>query len=131
MDETNETLHQSEQAEIERQVAAKEKRKLKAQSEKNHSIWFGLGMMGLIGWSVAVPALIGVAIGLWIDSQWPSDYSWGLMLLILGIAIGCLNAWNWLQKEGRSEGRREPPTGGHAPPEVQSSDHATGDDHGK
>lgn len=131
MDETRDTIHHSEQAEIERQVAAKEERKLKAQSEKNHSIWFGLGMMGLIGWSVAVPALIGVAIGLWIDSHWPSPYSCGLMFLILGIGIGCLNAWNWLQKEGRSEARRESRSERQVPSETPSSGHEAGGDRGK
>ena len=28
--------------------------------------WFGLGMMRLVGWSVAVPTLLGAAIGLWL-----------------------------------------------------------------
>jgi predicted F0F1-ATPase subunit len=34
-------------------------------------VWFGLGMMGLIGWSVAVPTLLGAALGLWLDSRHP------------------------------------------------------------
>ena len=42
-------------------------------------------MFGLVGWTVAVPALIGVAIGLWIDSTWPSRFSWTLMLLVFGV----------------------------------------------
>ncbi len=88
------------QAEIERLVAAKQRRKLRAQAEKNQTVWFGLGMMGLIGWSVAVPSLVGVAIGLWIDSRWPGPYSWTLMFLIAGIVVGSLNAWNWLHREG-------------------------------
>jgi len=87
--------------ELEREVTAKQKRKVKARREGEHSAWFGLGMFGLVGWSVAVPALIGIAIGLWIDSRWPSRFSWTLMLLVLGVASGCLNAWWWMQREGR------------------------------
>ncbi|MEZ5944776.1 MAG: AtpZ/AtpI family protein [Planctomycetaceae bacterium] len=93
--------HDAERNDIERQVAAKEARKLRAQAEKHQSIWFGLGMMGIVGWSIAVPALVGVMAGVWIDAHWPSRYSWALMLLILGICVGCLNAWNWIERERR------------------------------
>lgn len=93
----------SERTEVEHQVATKEARKLKAQSEKNQSIWFGLGMMGLVGWSVAIPALIGVSVGVWIDSTWKSPYSFALMLLIFGMFMGCLNAWNWVERERTRE----------------------------
>jgi ATP synthase protein I len=80
------------------QVESKEKRKLKSRRSKK-SIWFGLGMFGLVGWSVAIPTLIGVAIGFWIDSRWPSRFSWTLMLLVAGLIVGCLNAWFWVKKE--------------------------------
>jgi ATP synthase protein I len=88
---------------LEREVAAKQERKAQARQEGERSAWFGLGMFGLVGWSVAVPALIGVAIGLWIDERWPSRFSWTLMLLVLGVAMGCLNAWWWVQRESREE----------------------------
>jgi len=83
------------------EVEAKEERKLKARSEERPKVWFGLGMFGLVGWSVAIPTLIGVALGLWIDSTWPSRYSWTLTLLFLGIVVGCLNAWYWVQRESK------------------------------
>ncbi|MEX0820387.1 MAG: AtpZ/AtpI family protein [Pirellulaceae bacterium] len=89
--------------ELEREVAAKQERKARARQEGERSAWFGLGMFGLVGWSVVVPALIGVAIGLWIDDRWPSRFSWTLMLLVLGVAMGCLNAWWWVQREGRED----------------------------
>ena len=56
-------------------------------------------MFGLIGWSVVIPTLLGVALGLWIDRTWPSRFSWTLMLLLLGIILGSLNAWRWLSQE--------------------------------
>ncbi|MDF1744474.1 MAG: hypothetical protein P1V19_12330, partial [Gimesia sp.] len=52
--EPNELLQN--QTEIQQRIAAQEIRKLKAKNEKHHTIWFGLGMFGLIGWSVAIPA---------------------------------------------------------------------------
>ena len=60
------------------------------------SVWFGLGMSGLIGWSVTIPTLIGAALGIWVDKHYPSTYSWTLMLLLMGLIIGCLNAWHWV-----------------------------------
>ena len=37
------------------QVGAKAARKLRARGDRSQGVWFGLGMMGLIGWSVVVP----------------------------------------------------------------------------
>ena len=85
------------------EVGAKEKRKLKAERHKDRDVWFGLGMFGLVGWSVALPTLLGVAIGIWIDTRWPSRYSWTLMCLFIGVIVGCLNAWFWVKRESRRE----------------------------
>ncbi|MGB9927589.1 MAG: AtpZ/AtpI family protein [Methanosarcina sp.] len=82
-----------------RQVGTKAERKLRAQSDDTNTVWLGLGMMGLIGWAVAIPTLIGVAIGIWLDRNYPGPYSWTLMFLITGLFIGCLNAWHWVVKE--------------------------------
>jgi len=86
------------------QVARKAERKLKAQGQGHRSIWFGLGMFGLVGWAVAVPTLLGIALGVWLDARWPAaELSWTLTFLGLGIALGCLNAWYWVQREGRHD----------------------------
>ncbi len=89
----------NEDSEFGREVAAKVARKLRAQRNSNQRVWFGLGMMGLIGWSVAIPALAGTALGIWLDSHHPGSHSWTLTLLIVGLAIGCFNAWHWVDKE--------------------------------
>ena len=82
-----------------REVATKEGRKIRAREEGVESACFGLGMFGMVGWSVAVPTLVGVAIGLWIDGRWPSRYSWTLMFLLGGMVLGCFNAWWWISRE--------------------------------
>jgi ATP synthase protein I len=83
------------------QVGAKAARKLKARRNAAPGVWFGLGMMGLIGWSVVVPTLLGAALGLWLDKHHPGTRSWTLALLVGGLAIGCLNAWHWVAREDR------------------------------
>ena len=82
-----------------RQVGAAGACELKARRVAPKSIWFGLGMSGLVGWSVTIPTLIGAALGIWIDQQYPSQYSWTLMLLFVGLIIGCSNAWIWVHSE--------------------------------
>ncbi len=82
------------------EVGKKEARKIKSELEPDQTVWFGLGMFGIIGWSVAIPTLIGVAFGLWIDHKWPTQYSWTLMFLVAGLVLGCLNAWYWVKKGG-------------------------------
>jgi len=83
------------------QIGAKAARKLKARNS-TQGVWFGLGMMGLIGWSVTVPTLLGAGFGLWLDRHHSGAYSWTLALLVAGLAIGCLNAWHWVAKEDKA-----------------------------
>jgi ATP synthase protein I len=85
-----------------REVGAKAARKLKAQRSSERGVWFGLGMMGLVGWSVVVPTLLGATAGIWLDDRHSGRHSWTLMLLVLGLAIGCLNAWHWVSRENRA-----------------------------
>lgn len=83
-------------------IGKKATRKLNARRHAEQGVWFGLGMMGLVGWSVAIPTLLGAAAGIWLDKHVPGDRSWTLALLVAGLIIGCLNAWFWVSKEGRT-----------------------------
>jgi ATP synthase protein I len=82
-----------------RKVAEKEKRKLKALRDNRRSVWFGLGMFGMIGWSVAVPTLLGAVLGIWLDKHYSQSFSWTLTFIVLGIVSGGLVAANWISKE--------------------------------
>jgi ATP synthase protein I len=83
-------------------LARKAARKLKAQRDGPQGVWFGLGMTGLIGWSVAVPTLAGALFGVWLDRHHPSSHSWTLSLLVAGLALGCFNAWHWLAQQDKA-----------------------------
>ena len=85
-----------------RQVRAKAERKLRAQKNGAQTVWFGLGMSGLIGWSVAVPTVVGAMIGLWWDNHHPGSHSWTLILLTIGLCVGCANAWHWVAQENKA-----------------------------
>ncbi len=59
-------------------------------------------MMGLIGWSVAIPTVLGAVLGLWLDKRHMGQHSWTLSLLVAGLLLGCFNAWHWVAKEDRA-----------------------------
>jgi ATP synthase protein I len=83
-----------------RLIQDKARRMQKARGKRRPDAWSGLGMFGMVGWAVAVPTLAGVALGLFIDARWPGETSWTLALLLAGVALGCVNAWYWVQREG-------------------------------
>ncbi len=90
---------QTPEAELAQQVGRREERKLRGREQGHRTIWFGLGMFGLVGWSVALPTLGGALLGLWLDRAFPGTYSWTLMLLTAGLFLGCAIAWYWIEKE--------------------------------
>ena len=106
MGEEHKVKPASGESEFGRQVGEMAALKLKAQRHTTETVWSGLGMMGLVGWSVAVPTLLGTALGIWLDKHYPLAHSWTLSLLIIGLMLGCLNAWHWIAKEDR-EMRKE------------------------
>ncbi len=82
-----------------RRIAENEMRKLNALGHEKENPLLGLSMFGMIGWTVAVPALLGTALGIWLDKTYPQSFSCTLTGLILGLVTGCIVAWNWIIKE--------------------------------
>jgi ATP synthase protein I len=91
---------QARQREFRLQIRRRLTRHRKAQQDKQ-ALFFGLGVFGVVGWSVAIPTLMGIALGIWIDRRWPTQYSWTLMMLFVGVVLGCLNAWFWIDSSHR------------------------------
>lgn len=80
-------------------VRRKAQRRRESRSRPEDGVWHWLGMFGLVGWAVAIPTVAGVALGVWLDRGWESEVSWTLTLLFVGVALGCFNAWYWVNKE--------------------------------
>ena len=102
MSEKSKNTNQKDRTLLGQEIGVKAARKLRAQRHVTRTVWFGLGMMGLIGWSVVVPTLLGAALGIWLDEHYPEGHTWTLALLVVGLAIGCLNAWHWVEKEDKA-----------------------------
>lgn len=84
-------------------VGQKEERKLKARRREGPPAWVGLSMLGMVGWTVTIPTLIGIFIGLWLDVRYPGRPSWTLTLMMVGLVIGCVSAWLWIKRESRGD----------------------------
>jgi ATP synthase protein I len=82
---------------------AEKKKRARERKQSDRGIWFGLGMYGLVGWSVSVPILLGLSIGIWLDRVTNGDFSWTLALLGAGVAAGCFNAWYWISHESEKD----------------------------
>ncbi|CAD5273285.1 putative F0F1-ATPase subunit [Alteromonas sp. 38] len=81
------------------QVEKKVALKLYAKRHKHPGVWFGLGLMGIVGWSVALPTLLGIALGIWLDASISDSRAYTLIFLLAGLTLGCFIAWNWVSKE--------------------------------
>jgi ATP synthase protein I len=88
------------------EVGQQANRKIRGKRDPAPGVWFGLGMMGLVGWSVTVPTLIGAAVGLWLDKHHPATYSWTLALMVAGLTLGCFSAWRWIARERDEIGKK-------------------------
>jgi len=75
-----------------RQVGAKQESLQRAEAQKN-TFWSSIALLGVVGWSVALPSLGGIALGLWIDGRWPGRISWAATLFVVGLVYGCASAW--------------------------------------
>ena len=75
-------------------------KKIKSQ-EEGSEIMFGLGLFGIIGWSISIPTVMGIALGVFLDKKFTQSFSWTLTLLFAGIVLGSFNAWHWIEEKTR------------------------------
>lgn len=75
-------------------------KKSRAQKEGSE-IMFGLGLFGIVGWSIAVPTVLGIALGVFLDKRFPQNFSWTITLLFAGVIVGALITWHWLSEKSK------------------------------
>jgi ATP synthase protein I len=80
-------------------VRLREKRRARWRREGERSIGQNLAMIGVLGWSIVVPTLVGTFTGRWLDRHLGSGIFWTLGLLVAGLAVGCTLAWQRIHRE--------------------------------
>jgi len=74
-------------------VRRKQARALRHKVEGDDSIAHGLAWIGALGWTIAMPSLLGAFAGRWLDHILASKALWTSALLVVGLASGCAMAW--------------------------------------
>ncbi len=57
-----------------------------------------IAQIGVLGWMIVTPTLIGVFAGRWLDHSFGSGLTWTGALLVIGLAIGCWSGWQWVNR---------------------------------
>jgi ATP synthase protein I len=65
--------------------------------EGDPSVARRLAQIGVLGWIIVSPILIGIFLGRWLDQTFNSGLFWTAPLLMLGLALGCWSAWKWMK----------------------------------
>ncbi len=75
-----------------------EENKKQFRNPKNNTLSH-FGVLGIIGWSVVTPTVLGTLFGRWLDVHTPSKHSWTISLLIAGLCFGIFTALRWIEKQ--------------------------------
>jgi ATP synthase protein I len=76
-----------------------EKRAEAAASEREPSFAARLGQIGVLGWAIVAPVLIGVVVGRWLDRTFGAGVFFTAPLIMLGAAAGLWTAWRWMHRQ--------------------------------
>ena len=68
-------------------------------SEGEPSVMRFVGQIGVLGWIIVAPTLVGLFIGRWIDRAFGTGIFWSAPLLLIGVVIGCWSAWRWMHQQ--------------------------------
>ena len=58
-----------------------------------------VGQIGVLGWIIVTPTLIGLFLGRWLDRSFGTGIFWSAPLLLLGVVIGFWSAWRWMHQQ--------------------------------
>ena len=76
-------------------VRTRAERQRQARREGEPSVARRLAQIGVLGWIIVTPMLIGVFAGRWLDRTFDSGLFWTAPLLMLGLGLGCWSGWKW------------------------------------
>ena len=79
-------------------VSAVKQQTERARRAQSPNLWGAFGVVGMVGWMVILPALVGVAVGRYIDTRFSAGIFWTLSLLMLGLALVCMAAWRHIDE---------------------------------
>ncbi len=79
-------------------VRVRSERRRRSLREGETSFARYLGQVGVLGWTIVTPALLGLFAGRWLDHRLGSGIFWTAPLMLAGLALGCWSAWKWMSR---------------------------------
>jgi ATP synthase protein I len=70
-----------------------------ARAEREPTFAARLGQIGVLGWAIVTPILIGVVIGRWLDRTFDAGVFFTAPLIMLGAMAGLWTAWRWMHRQ--------------------------------
>ncbi len=71
------------------------------QHRHENPVAFNVVVLSIYGWHIAIPVLVGIFTGKYLDAHWPlPPLSWTLNFILIGFGLGFFNATRWIQREG-------------------------------
>ncbi|MDE2289828.1 MAG: AtpZ/AtpI family protein [Burkholderiales bacterium] len=75
------------------------RREARRRDEPEPSLGSRLGQIGILGWTIVTPTLLGLAAGRWLDRRLDTGVFFSAPLLMLGAALGLWFAWKWMHRQ--------------------------------
>jgi ATP synthase protein I len=70
-----------------------------AHAEREPTFAARLGQIGVLGWAIVAPILLGVVLGRWLDWTFKTGVFFTAPLIMLGAAAGLWTAWRWMHRQ--------------------------------
>jgi len=80
-------------------VRKRQERELNWRREGELSVARFVGQIGVLGWIIVAPTLLGLFIGRWLDRTFDAGIFWSAALLVLGVTVGFWSGWRWMQRQ--------------------------------
>jgi ATP synthase protein I len=76
-------------------------REARGRAQPEPSLGSRLGQIGILGWTIVLPTLAGLAIGHMLDRWFGTRVFFSAPMLMLGAAAGLWFAWKWMHRQER------------------------------
>jgi len=84
---------------LDRAIRTRRDRRARWRREGERSLGQNLATIGVLGWTIVAPTLLGIFAGRWLDARLGSGVFWTLGLLVAGLALGCTLGWKWMYRQ--------------------------------
>jgi ATP synthase protein I len=80
-------------------IRLRNQRRERARHEGEPTVIGRLAEIGVLGWIIVVPVLIGLFLGRWLDAITHLQLLFTALLLIAGFVLGFWSAWKWMNRQ--------------------------------